>query len=116
MNEIITIGAIIAAVLVLTDNIVLRIRRRTLLKLYVQSVLEKSVLEKELSSQPLGPSESEGFIKFLSESRQWAFDYIEDVQKVISELDISLAEANEEKIIEAYERLRIFLPQEENNN
>jgi len=116
MNEIITIGAVIAAVLILTDNIVLRIRRRTLLKLYVQSVLEKSVLEKELSNQPLAPSETEGFIKFLSESRQWAFDYIEDVQKVISELDISLVEANEEKIIEAYNRLRIFLPQEESNN
>jgi hypothetical protein len=116
MNEIITIGAVIAAILILTDDIILRIRRRTLLKLYVESVLEKSILQDELANKSLGPSETEGFIKFLSESRQWAFDYIEDVQKVISELDISLTEANEEKIIEAYEKLRIFLPQEENNN
>jgi hypothetical protein len=115
VSEIITIGAIIAAILILTDYIVLRIRRKTLLKLYVQSVLEKSILEQELSNQSLAPSETEGFIKFLSESRQWAFDYIEDVQKVISELDISLVEANEQKITEAYERLRIFLPEEKNN-
>lgn len=115
MNEIITIGAVIVAILILTDNIVLRVRRRSLLKLYVQSVLEKSIIENELSNQPLAPSETEAFIKFLSESRQWAFDYIEDVQKVITELDLSLEEGNEQKIVEAYQKLRIFLPEEKDN-
>ena len=30
---------------------------------------------------------TEGFIKFLSDSRQWAFDYIEDVQKSLHNFD-----------------------------
>lgn len=56
----------------------------------LQDSLDKSTLIQNLSDRlvkieqkPI--EESEGFIKFLSESRDWAFKYIEDVQKALTD-------------------------------
>lgn len=72
----------------------------------------------------------ENFIKFLSDSRDWAFTYIEDVQKglvkFVEEVDPTINYFNEfsslqegnplnggmKKISSAYEDLKKFLPNE----
>jgi hypothetical protein len=73
----------------------------------------------------------ENFIKFLSDSRDWAFTYIEEVQlrlnKFISDVDPEIKYINEnkdfdkihpyyfsiKKISESYEDLKTLLPKEE---
>jgi hypothetical protein len=42
-------------------------------------------LEKQI--EQLNLKESDGFVKFLSSSRDWAFEYIEEVQKALTEFD-----------------------------
>lgn len=65
--------------------------------------------------------QTDGFMKFISESRNWAFEYIEDVQdaleaydKAVNGLpvprDISVEQAAQ--ISNAYETLMSFLPKE----
>lgn len=75
----------------------------------------------------------EDFIKFISDSREWAFDYIENVQKelekFISIVDHDIEYFNEfgivasasphyeplKKIAEAYKEIKILLPDEKDN-
>lgn len=89
-------------------------------------MLDKAVLMVEFSNlldkqqtKPL--EETEGFLKFVSESRDWAFQYIEDVQAAIEEYrviadvipiskDMSVEQA--EKLSATYDRLMTFLPDE----
>lgn len=75
-----------------------------------------------LDKQQLKPiEETEGFLKFVSESRDWAFTYIEDVQSAIEEYrliadiipiskEMSIQQA--EQLSAAYDRLMSFLPEE----
>lgn len=76
------------------------------------------ILDKESSKSV---EETEGFLKFVSESRDWAFQYIEDVQKAIDEYrliadtmpiskDITVAQA--EELSASYDKLISFLPEE----
>jgi hypothetical protein len=61
---------------------------------------------------------SEGFIKFLSESRDWAFNYIEEAQLTIKDFLIKSeavfrgSEIDPELLI-SYRKLRALLPDEE---
>jgi hypothetical protein len=75
-------------------------------------------------------SQSDGFLKFLSTSRDWAFAYIEQVQDALSEFDHTINEITEwnrtygtalgdnlfskkiEEISLAYERLQSLLPKD----
>jgi len=80
-----------------------------------------SALEKELGNKDSAKIEqTEGFVKFLSESRDWAFKYIEDVQGAISELGAYekniVIDSNVPKAIEAYNNLKKFLPDEGTTN
>ena len=68
------------------------LNKRKILALYIQSEMHKHMLgqkieelERELSSKEL--SETDGFVKFISQSRDWAFEYIEEVQKALTEFD-----------------------------
>jgi hypothetical protein len=76
------------------------------------------VLEKQ-NNQSI--EETEGFLKFVSDSRDWAFQYIEDVQSAIEEYrkvadvapvskEITVAQA--EELSAAYDKLMSFLPEE----
>lgn len=63
-----------------------------ILEKYVRSEIEKSVilekLEEVIKENELKNIEgSDGFLKFVSESREWAFKYIEDVQKAFGKFD-----------------------------
>jgi hypothetical protein len=99
---------------------------KSLLQEYVDTV--KSLKEKETSDDLV---HKENFIKFLSDSRDWAFGYIEDVQKGLNKFvndvdsDISYFEKYGEvgsayphydsmkKISIAYKELKTLLPEKE---
>jgi hypothetical protein len=69
-------------------NIKLQMRNRKLVVQLAQEVLNKKIigdkLNEELAKQDSQALEqSEGFLKFISQSRDWAFDYIEQVQAAL---------------------------------
>lgn len=51
-----------------------------------------------------------GFTKFLSESRDEAFKYIEEVQSAIEDLRSAMHSKDDKKIKEACEKVVLFLP------
>lgn len=124
---------IIAFIFMLINNIKLRIKVSTLsLKLLEEKMNFNIVLDKakqELEKEKT-VKDDEGFLKFLSQSRDWAFEYIESVQKgignFINNVDAeinyfnnysSISEGqllhNSMKIIsESYEELKKLLPED----
>lgn len=58
--------------------------------------------------------ESDGFIKFLSESREWAFEFIEEFQTTLKNLEAALKTEDTQKILEEFSKLRKFLPDSHN--
>lgn len=114
--EALLIGTAIVLLGVTVDSIILRIRRRALLRSIAQLTFENLAMEDELSKIPSIPSETEGFIRFLSESREWAFTYIEDVQSALEDLRNALDTKNDEEINLAYQKLITFLPEKMNND
>lgn len=109
------------------------VQKKKLLGMYIQSEIDKHVLvqqleqlSKELSTREL--SETDGFVKFISQSRDWAFEYIEEVQKALAEFDEEVAPRLEwattygklagdtvhtdtiNTISEAYDKLKTLLP------
>ena len=101
---------------VTVDSILLRIRRRKLINDLVSLTIENMKLLEEVNQANMSPSESDGFIKFLSDSREWAFTYIEDVQKAIEDLKNAMNKDSEVDIAETYNRLIQFLPEKMNND
>ncbi len=101
----------------------------TLLQEYVD--LTKSTKTKEDSDESI---HKENFIKFLSDSRDWAFSYIESVQKgltkFVSDVDADVSHFDEygdaismsrpdyssmKNISKAYKELKTLLPESELN-
>lgn len=56
---------------------------------------------------------TEGFLRFISESRDWAFQYIEDIQAALDSYDAALHTDDAKIINEAYKKLIDFLPQDD---
>jgi hypothetical protein len=57
------------------------------LKLTIESAQKIKFLQEELDKRDnVSVEQTDGFVKFLSESRDWAFSYIEDVQNSIKSL------------------------------
>ncbi len=79
-----------------------------------QLMLDKKAIADELDRLSFISSNStdieNGFIKFLSETRDSAYTYIEDVQSAIVELQAAMESDNDEKISVAYQNLISFLP------
>lgn len=74
--------------------------RRAMLEKLLVAEIEKSIFaiklsEAALQSETKKIEESEGFLKFISESRDWAFRYIEDTQSAIKSFDESISEGLE---------------------
>ena len=97
----------------------------------VQLAVDKSILlervatlaaEKDANSL----KEDDGFIKFLSNSRDWAFSYIEDVQEKMKDFQESVEpvlpklsktrDLNVKTLIEAYKTLAEVMPEKEKSN
>jgi len=116
-------------------NIMLSIKVHSISKELLQSVIDKNILAEklfDLSARNLMKEEtsSEAFLKFISDSRDWAYQYIDDVQqsldKFITDIepeilyfdaygDLMSAEPNHnsmKKISVAYKELKKLLPED----
>ena len=112
--------AVIAAALIISllliDDVRVRVSNRKLFAERVQvemnSIILMTQLEKLSETQDIKRvEETQGFVKFLSESRDWAFTYIEDVQTAISEYkEMCDSEVHDVRYREAYDKLISFLP------
>jgi hypothetical protein len=79
-------------------------------KIVLIDSLEKAIQAKESQSV----EQTDGFVKFLSESRDWAFKYIEDVQQAIGAVKVSASfgKVSEESLVELFN----FLPEQQGEN
>lgn len=94
--------------------VVLKLKNTKLLSQVAQLVLDKQAILEELDRASFISNNSidieNGFIKFLSESRDSAFEYIEDVQLAILNLKDAMNSDDEDQIEIAYNNLINFLP------
>jgi hypothetical protein len=128
MYEVILIVLVsIIVLLLIANNFRLFFKNRKMLETLIQSFVERNALEDMIKTQAVSEEkpidQTEGFIKFLSESREWAFNYIEDVQQEITKFGVVLSEAKSlakdaalKKILAGYEELKKFLPDLRENN
>jgi hypothetical protein len=79
-----------------------------------QLTIDKQTIGEELDRLSFISSNSvdieNGFIKFLSETRDSAYEYIENVQEAIAELQSAMESGSEGDIAVAYKKLIDFLP------
>lgn len=115
LTEIIIIASLVLLVVILSIFlIVLKLKNTKLLSLVTQFFVDKSVLSEEVDRLSIlvnnGPAIENDFIKFLSDSRNSAYEYIEDVQSAIEKLYKAMESDKENDIDKAYKRLLEFLP------
>lgn len=110
---------IVPLIILITINTFLLVKNKTLAKKYKQLSVNYSIILMTLSEMSDTKNikdieQSDGFMKFVSESREWAFSYIEDVQNAMKIFEaLSVTGVREEEYWEAYEKLMSFLPKEE---
>lgn len=90
---------------------------KTVAAFYANSEIERMSLLDKLESimeenESLKLSDNVEFIKFLSDSREWAYSYIEEVQALIEELKESSVTGNNEKRLEVTAKLILMLPED----
>lgn len=94
--------------------IVLKIKNNKLISVVAQLFVDKSVLSEEVDRLSFiannGPSIENDFIKFLSDSRDGAYEYIEKVQTAIEALYKAMESDKESEIDRTYKELLKFLP------
>jgi hypothetical protein len=71
--------------LLLLNNIRLQLKNKKLTNKFLQKTLDDAIIIKKLTEQSTYQDleKTDGFLKFISESRDWAFKYIEDVQEAL---------------------------------
>ncbi len=77
-------------IILLINNLTIRSRNKKLSIETIQMALDKTIISEKLREQldkkdSESIEQSEGFLKFISQSRDWAFDYIEQVQAALLE-------------------------------
>lgn len=91
--DIIAFGILSSIIVLLLIVIVLQRKSRIqVLDKYMISEMEKSIistkLQEMISEKDIRSiEESDGFLKFISDSREWAFNYIEEVQNALAKFD-----------------------------
>lgn len=125
---------LVSGLILIISNVKLRSKKTSLATKLLQTELEKqtilSMLEKTLDEKESNDIEkTEGFLKFVSDSRDWAFNYIEEVQaalnKFTKDVDADLKyilkygqliehplQDSITRIAVAYEELQKLLPQD----
>jgi hypothetical protein len=81
---------LLVIVILLVNNLRIHFKNKRLIAEIIQIALDKSVISEKLkqeleSKESESIEKSEGFLKFISQSRDWAFDYIEQVQAALLE-------------------------------
>lgn len=94
--------------------IVLKVKNTKFISVIAQLFVDKNVLSEEVERLSFivnnGPSIENDFIKYLSESRDSAYEYIEEVQGAIQNLYDAMESDKESQIDKAYKELIKFLP------
>jgi hypothetical protein len=121
IDSILLILVSIIAAAAITTSVVYYIKYGNMIKVIAQLLVDKETLLDKIDSIILETSNeaNEGFIKFLSESREAAFDYIEKVQKSIGQYLVAIQNGNADEIVTA--RMELFehlpeIPESENKN
>lgn len=131
MQQVIDIVIFVTMLLVISTLMFLvyklKLQRDKIQANFLQAVIDRGVLLEKVSTLAAEKDanalkEDDGFIKFLSQSREWAYEYIEEVQTVVESfkqkadpaiLKLSKTkDANVKLIIEAYKELVEILPTE----
>ncbi len=95
MNTFVEFGIFIVFIIfffiIAADGVRLRFKNYKLDKEVQQSILNYIILSEKMEEvikkqDSKNIEETDGFLKFVTESREWAFQYIEDVQKTIVNL------------------------------
>jgi signal transduction histidine kinase len=128
----ISVGLIFtAAILIIIRQAVVihNVRMERLSSEIIREAITQELVKALDEIERLKLGESDGFVKFLSDSRDWAFDYIENVQSVLDKFDKDITKIinwnetygattgsnpHSEKIKEisvAYKQLKDLLPQ-----
>lgn len=124
----------IVTTLLLVSNFKQRAKRERLAADLIQQTLDKMALLQHIEkltaeSQSKDIEQTDGFLKFVSDSRDWAFEYIETVQNALEEFDKRISPTLEyystygtvveglhqdltKEISEAYNDLKKLLPQD----
>lgn len=113
--ETIIIATLLVTVLILVAFIAkFALRSRRLAANVVQLIIDKNAIAEELDRLSFISSNStdieNGFIKFLSETRESAYEYISDVQASIAELKQAMDSGKDDDIESSYKKLIGFLP------
>lgn len=113
--DIVVIAILITIVVVLgLTVVVLKIKNTKFISVIAQLFVDKNVLSEEVERLAFivnnGPSIENDFIKFLSDSRDSAYEYIEEVQAAIEALYKAMESDKESEIDKRYKELLKFLP------
>lgn len=86
---------------------------RKMIKIIAQQIIDREIIVEKMDSMEmqLSKENNNGFIKFLSESRQSAYDYIEQVQESIKNYIVALENNNDDEILTARMELFSHLPE-----
>lgn len=133
--DLIAYGIFVVILLTLfVNNLKLRASKKLLAAELLQQTLDKMALLEHVEkltaeAQSKGIEQTDGFLKFVSDSRDWAFQYIETVQDALEAFDKKISPTLEyystygtaveglhtsltTEILEAYTELKKVLPQE----
>jgi biopolymer transport protein ExbB/TolQ len=122
LSELIVFSVVIVIIaLLVISNLSMYFANKKTMSSLIQATLDKLSLQEALDRlaneyEIISIQETDGFVKFLSESRESAFTYIEEVQQSIKELATAMNSASETNIEMAYKNLLKYLPKEENND
>jgi len=122
LSELIVFSIVIVLVALLAiSSLTLYFSNKKTMASLIQVTLDKITLQETLDRlaneyEMISVQETDGFVKFLSESRESAFTYIEEVQQSIKELATAMDSTSEANIEMAYRKLLKHLPKEENND
>lgn len=113
--DIVVIAVLITIVVVLgITTVILKIKNTKFISVIAQLFIDKNVLSEEVERLSFivnnGPSIENDFIKFLSDSRDSAYEYIEEVQAAIEALYKAMESDKENEIDKKYKELLKFLP------
>ena len=115
--DILDLAAFVVYIVSLFVLMAINIRQRrkfsTLSSEHLQLLLDKGALLEKIETLNLEYSKeaNDGFVKFLSQSRDWAFEYIEDAQDSIRNYQTALKGSDPVVAMEARQRMFDLLPE-----
>ena len=118
LSELITfVISLVVFSLVMFDAIRMRVKARKFQALQIQAEVNNMILTTQLDQitsnrDSANIEQTEGFLKFVSDSRDWAFEYIEDIQMALRAYDIAIGMDDAKLRSDAYKKLISFLPED----